>query len=174
MAVWIQPVYDRTDEDVAFAQEQIQKWIDAKLSVNPVETYELKGCFNLTDINRIEGDIQYISDRLDELHYPPGTSCKVWERSGLPTARDVKRILSNVRLIIAAYHQQADVPDVPEDMATFSDINAVEENLFAIKQLQIRGDEDATDHEVKAVWRMYQEKSKTVWLSEITVSTWRS
>lgn len=68
MAVWIQPVYDRTNEDVAFAQEQIQKWIDAKLSGNPVETYELKGCFNLTDINRIEGDIQYISDRLDELH----------------------------------------------------------------------------------------------------------
>lgn len=135
MAVWVQPVYDRTNEDVAFAQEQIQKWIDAKLSGNPVETYELKGCFNLTDINRIEGDIQYISDRLDELHYPPGTSCKVWERSGLPTARDVKRILSNVRLIIAAYHQQADVPDVPEDMSTFSDINAVEENLCAIKQL---------------------------------------
>lgn len=85
--------------------------------------------------NRIEGDIQYISDRLDELQYPPGTSCKVWERSGLPTARDVKRILSNVRLIIAAYHQQADAPDVPEDMSTFSDINAVEKNLYAIKQL---------------------------------------
>lgn len=42
MTVWIEPVYDRTDEDVAFAQEQIQKWIDAKLSGNPVETYELK------------------------------------------------------------------------------------------------------------------------------------
>ena len=50
MAVWIQPVYDRTDENVAFAQEQIQKWIDAKLSGNPVETYELKGCFNLSTV----------------------------------------------------------------------------------------------------------------------------
>lgn len=135
MAEWIQPVYDRTDEDVAFAQEQIQKWIDTRLSGNPVETYELKGCLNLTDINRIEGDIQYISDRLDELYYPPGTSCKVWERSGLPTAQDVKRILSNVRLIIAAYYQQEGVSDVPEDMSTFSDINAIEENLYAIKQL---------------------------------------
>ena len=135
MAVWIQPVYDRTNEDVAFAQEQIQKWIDTKLSGNPAETYELKGCFNLTDINRIEGDIQYISDRLDELHYPPGTSCKVWEQSGLPTARDVKRILYNVRLIITTYHQQIDASDVPESMSTFSDINAVEKKLYVIKQL---------------------------------------
>ena len=135
MAVWIEPVFDRTNEDVTFARKQVLKWIAAKLSGNPVETYELKGCFNLTDINRIEGDIQYISDRLDELYYPPGTSCKVWERSGLPTAQDVKRILSNVRLIIAVYHQQEGVPDVPEDMSTFSDINAIEENLYAIKQL---------------------------------------
>ena len=135
MAVWIQPVYDRTDEDVAFAQEQIQKWIDAKLSGNPVETYELKGCFNLTDINRIEGDIQYISDRLDELHYPPGTSCKVWERSGLPTARDVRRILSNIKRIIAVYYQPTGVPNVPGSMGTYSDINAIEQNLYAIKQL---------------------------------------
>lgn len=135
MAVWIDPVFDRTQADVSFAEEKIQEWIKAKLTGNPIETYELKGCLNLTDINRIEGNIQYLSDRLDELHYPPGTSCKVWERSGLPTAQDVKRILSNVRLIIAAYHQQEGVPDVPEDMSTFSDINAVEENLCAIKQL---------------------------------------
>lgn len=135
MAVWVTPIFDRTEEDVAFAQEQIQKWIDVKLSGNPVETYELKGCFNLTDINRIEGDIQYISDRLDELYYPPGTSCKTWERSGLPTAKDVERILSNVRLIIAAYHQRVGVPDVPDSMSNVSDINDLEENLYAIKQL---------------------------------------
>ena len=135
MAVWVSPVFDRTNEDVVFAQGQIQKWIDAKLSGNPVVTYELKGCFNLTDINRIEGDIQYISDRLNGLHYPTGTSCKVWEQSGLPTVKDVKRILSNVRLIIAAYHQQNGISDVPESINTFSDINAIEENLYAIKQL---------------------------------------
>lgn len=135
MAVWISPVFDRTNEDVVFAQEQIQKWIDTKLSGDPVATYELKGCFNLTDINRIEGNIQYISDRLNELHYPTGTSCRVWEQSGLPTVGDVKRIISNIKFIIAAYHQQRGIPDVPETMSTFSDINAIEVNLYAIKQL---------------------------------------
>lgn len=135
MAVWIEPIFDRTNEDVSFAQTKIQEWIAAKMSGTIVETYELKGCLNLTDINRIEGNIQYLSDRLDELNYPPGTSCKVWERSGLPTERDIRRILNNLKLIIAAYYQQDSITDVPKDMNTFSDINAIEENLYAIKQL---------------------------------------
>lgn len=135
MAVWIDPVFDRTQEDVSIAEEKIQEWIKAKLTGNPIETYELKGCLNLTDINRIEGNIQYLSDRLDELHYPPATSCKVWERSGLPTERDIRRILSNVNLIISAYYQQDDVSAVPGSMGNYTDINAIEENLYRIKQL---------------------------------------
>ncbi len=132
MAEWIQPIYDRTEEDVAFAQEQIRQWIEGKLSD---KTYELKGCLNLTDINRIEGNIQYISDRLSELNYPPGTFSKVWKQSDLPTAQDIERILSNIRLIIANYYQPEDVSEIPESMSTFSDINAIEKDLYAIKQL---------------------------------------
>lgn len=135
MATWIEPVYDRTDEDVTFAKTQIQEWITEVLSGNPIETYDLKGCLNLVDINRIEGNIQFLSDTLSNLYYPPGTSCKVWAINGLPTARDIYRILNNVRLIISAYCQQTGVPDVPESMSTYSDINAVEENLLKIKEL---------------------------------------
>lgn len=135
MATWIEPVYDRTDEDVTFAKTQIQEWMTEVLSGNPIETYDLKGCLNLVDINRIEGDIQYLSDTLSHLYYPPGTSRKVWAINGLPTAIDIYRILNNVRLIISAYCQQYGVPDVPEGMSTYSDINAVEENLLKIKEL---------------------------------------
>ena len=135
MSVWIDPVFDRTQDDVLFAKEKIQEWIKARLTGNPIETYELKGCLNLTDMNRIEGDIQYLSDRLDELHYPTGTSCKAWERSGLPTERDIRRILTNIKLIISAFCQQDNISDVPTGMSNFSEINAIEENLFAIKQL---------------------------------------
>ena len=132
---WVEPVYDRTKADVDFAKAQIQIWIAQQMSNDFPYTYNLKGCLNLTDINRIEGNIQYLSDRLDELHYPPGTSCKVWERSGLPTERDIRRILSNVNLIISAYYQQDDVPTVPDSMGYYTDINTIEENLYRIKQL---------------------------------------
>lgn len=135
MAVWISPVFDRSQDDVSFAEEKIQEWIKAKLTGNPIETYELKGCLNLTDINRIEGNIQYLSDRLDELHYHSGTSCKVWERSGLPTERDIRRILSNVNHIISAYYHPGNASTVPDSMRNYTDINAIEENLYKIKQL---------------------------------------
>lgn len=135
MSVWLDPVFDRTQEDVSIAKEKIQEWIKANLTGNPIETYGLKGCFNLADINRIEGNIQYLSDRLDKLHYLSGTSCKVWERSGLPTKQDIRRILSNVNLIISAYYQQDDAPAVPDSMGNYTDINDIEENLLKIKEL---------------------------------------
>lgn len=135
MAVWIEPIFDRTDEDVEFAREQISKWIAEELSGNPIETYDLKGCLNLVDLNRIEGNINYLNETLTKLHYPPGASSKAWERSGLPTARDISRILNNIRLIISVYYQQQKAPEVPESMGSYTDINAIEENLLLIKQL---------------------------------------
>lgn len=135
MALWIDPVFDRTEQDVAFAKEQIQKWIEQTLAGNLSETYELKGCLNLSDINRIEGNIQYLSDELDRLLYEPGVSCKVWEKSGMPTERDIRRILTNVRLLIASFYQQEGTSEVPDKMALHTDINAIEENLYNLKTL---------------------------------------
>ena len=135
MVKWVEPIFDRTQEDVNFAKEQIGKWIADNLIGNPPETYELKGCLNLSDLNRIEGNIQYISDRLGELQYPVGASCKNWVISDLPTERDLRRILSNVRLIISSYYQQTGVANIPMNMSGYSDINAIEENLYKIKEL---------------------------------------
>lgn len=135
MVVWIEPIFDRTEEDVEFAREQISRWIAEELSGSPIETYDLKGCLNVVDLNRIEGNINYLNETLTKLHYPPGTSSKAWERSDLPTERDVSRILNNIRLIISVYYQQQKAPDVPESMRTYKDINAIEENLLLIKQL---------------------------------------
>ena len=135
MTVWIEPIFDRTEEDVEFAKEQISRWIAEELSGSPIETYDLKGCLNVVDLNRIEGNINYLNETLAKLHYPPGTSSKVWERRDLPTERDVSRILNNIRLIISVYYQQQKAPDVPESMRTYKDINAIEENLLLIKQL---------------------------------------
>lgn len=135
MAVWVDPVFDRTAEDVAFAKEQIQRWVQQPLVSNRIETYDLKGCLNLSDINRIEGNIQYLSDRLSKWYYKSSVSCKRWERSGLPTEKDVRRILSNLKQIIDSYCQMEGTPSVPSSMARYTDINAIEKNLYNIKQL---------------------------------------
>ena len=134
MVVWVEPVFDRTEADVEFAREQIAKW--TKLSLNTLQTTrELKGCLNASDLTRIETNIQYLSDVLDEYGYNPHVSCKNWKRSDLPTERDIRRILSNVKQLISSYHQLPDSPNVPNNMAHYSDINNIEKNLHNIKLL---------------------------------------
>jgi hypothetical protein len=131
MAQWIEPVFDRVQSDVDFAISKIQEW----KRTGSTDTYDLKGCLNVSDINRIEGDIQYLSDVLSSLYYFPHTTTKVWGTNGLPTVDDTSRIIQNVRDIISAYYQVSAAPELPDTLLTYTDINALEENLYLIKQI---------------------------------------
>lgn len=135
MVEWIEPVFDRTLDDIEFAKKQIQEWIQNKLASGNVKTCELKGCFNVTDINRIEGNIRYITDKLNFWGYKTETECKTWELKDIPTVNDVNRILTNLRILVTAYHKKRNISDIPWNMINFRDINAIEENLFYINEL---------------------------------------
>ncbi len=132
---WIDPVYDRTQADVDFAIKTIAEWIAANTAGNPLVVYDLKGCLNVSDMNRIEGNIAYLSEQFNQLMYPPDTSVKTWGVDGLPTGDDIARIIANVRALIAAFYQQPQAPEVPEDMRNYSEINDIEKNLALIKEL---------------------------------------
>lgn len=128
---WITPVTDRTEEDVAFARDKIQEWIAAQTA----ETYDLKGCLCLNDLNRIEGNIAYLNDLLTGLYYPPGASCRTWEMKDLPTVLDVERILDNVKCILAVYYRPTGLEDLPDGMGTHVQINLLETYLARLKEL---------------------------------------
>ena len=133
MANWLDPVFDRTEADVNFAKEQIALW---RNKLEPVsDSYALKGCLNISDINRIEENVQYLSDVLNELGYPQGAYTKRWGKDNLPNVGDVRRILFNVELLLDAYYKTPGAPSVPGSMSAYTDINAIEENLYNIKQL---------------------------------------
>lgn len=131
MAEWITPIFDRTQADVDFALSKIREWREN----GSTDLYELKGCLNVTDINRIENDIQHLSDSLSSLYYFPHAISKEWNTSGLLDMSDIDRIIGNVRNIISAYIQTSTAPDVPDTMLTFEQINSIEENLFLVKEL---------------------------------------
>lgn len=135
MATWRNPVFDRTNEDVISAKTQISEWIAAIQNGETFETYELKGCLNLSDINRIEGNIEYLGDLLTKLGYSVLVDIKVWEAKSIPTQRDINRILENLHRIIEAYFQQEGSPDIPYNMLRYSEINDIEENIFRIMGL---------------------------------------
>lgn len=126
MAVWISPVQNRTQNDVDYAISQIK-------SGNNLS--ELKGCFNVTDINRIENNIRYIADRLNVLKYTNTIETKSWDMYGLPNITEITRLINNVSKIITAYYRPADAPQLPNTLLTYEQVNALEKMLYMIKHL---------------------------------------
>lgn len=135
MAEWIAPVYDRTSEDVAQAKTQISAWKATPLSDTPLPTVALNGCMNVADMNRIEGDVQYLYDLLTAMGYTPSVSTKSWAMGSLPTAQDVQRIIANVQSFVDAFAKPAAAPDLPSSMSGYAQVNAIEENLYWINYL---------------------------------------
>lgn len=129
MATWSTPIYDRTSQDVAIAKSKIAEWIaDPSLP-----RYELKGCLNFTDLQRICRNIKYLSDRLNELYYRNSTgNVPFWNIGRIPTVTDVEKILNDVISLTKAYPTRENAPTVPDTMLTFDDINTIEELLQII------------------------------------------
>ena len=97
--------------------------------------YNLKGCLNLSDITRIEDNINYIATRLTQYLYPIDVNSKDWAKESLPTEQDMKRICANIRSIFSEFATPSESSPIPEVMLSFEDINALERNLYLLKQL---------------------------------------
>ena len=97
--------------------------------------YDLKGCLNTIDINRIEENIAFLSERLLEYDYPSAVSIKHWSKDNLPTETDIGRIINNVRSLISSFYQVGDAPPLPNKMSSYNDINQLERNIDLIKYL---------------------------------------
>lgn len=99
------------------------------------DVYELKGCLNLLDLNRIEGNIAYLAEKMESYSYAPNIHDRRWEKSDLPNQDDMSRIVDNIRSLTSAFYSPDNPPSLPDTMLSYSDINAIEENLYLIKQL---------------------------------------
>ena len=132
MADWITPIYNRTQADVDYAIAELNK---LKEQGYADVVYYRKGCLNANDFNRIEGDIEYLSDTLSTLYYFSNTVSKTWKYSGLPNVADVTRILDNIKNIISALGQSKSAPKLPTTMRTFEQINDIEKNLYFLKEM---------------------------------------
>jgi hypothetical protein len=176
MAIWKEPIFDRTLADVTFAIAQIEAWKNSHSHVGDVEVltdtvkvavngdvklegdfvklqagnayienetlvlklgtiYDLKGCFNVSDIIRIEGNISYLAEHFTRYLYPVGVNTRVWTNTSLPNLDDMKRIASNIHSIFNGFYTPDGAETVPEVMLSYQDINAIEHNLYLLKQM---------------------------------------
>lgn len=116
------------DEGVAYVE-------DGVLVVHVGDVYELKGCLNLLDLNRIEGDIEFLAENMEAFSYAPNIHGKQWSRADMPNQNDMSRIVENIRALMSAFYSPDNPPPLPSTMLSYSDINAIEENLYLIKQM---------------------------------------
>ena len=127
MASWSSPVFNRTLADVEYARQQLEQNIN---------NANFKGCFNMVDILRIENNTRYLADTLNDLCYRNNiTTQSSWDRSSIPNVTDIVRIINNVSKLISAYHKPSDTPTLPTTILTYEQANALEKNLYLIKQM---------------------------------------
>lgn len=124
-----------TDDKVVLQEEGAVYVDDDVLVVHVGDVYELKGCLNLLDLNRIEGNIAYLAELMESYSYSPNIHGKQWSRVDMPNQDDMSRIVENIRALISAFYSPDNPPQLPTTMLSYSDINAIEENLYLIKEI---------------------------------------
>ena len=134
---WIATITDRTQRDVDEALSKLAEW-RRWISVGLVpETHELKGCLNVSDLNRIENNLGYLIELVEELD-PEETEIDYyvktdWSVGDIPNISDIERILGALRDIRVKYDIPLSQTPVPDTMLHFDDINRVEENLNLLR-----------------------------------------
>lgn len=127
--------YIADDSFVLYNEDGVAYVEDGVLVVQLGVVYDLKGCLNLSDISRIEGNIAYLAEKLTQNRYDIVVDSKEWSGDGLPTAQDMSRIGDNIRSLISGFAKSYESTTVPDAMLSFEDINALEHNLYLLKQL---------------------------------------
>lgn len=124
-----------TDSAVVLENDGSVTIEDGVLALDMNDVYDLKGCLNLCDLNRIEGNIAYLAELMESFSYSPNIHEKHWTRADMPNQNDMSRIVENIRSLISAYYSPDAPPPLPTTMLSYADINAIEENLYLIKQM---------------------------------------
>ena len=139
---WITPIYDRTNNDVEAAKAQISLWLeDPSVAV----VTDLKGCLNPSDLNRIEGNMEWLDIELAALGYliPAFTVKTDWAYSDYSDLTQqwkenhIDRIIQNLSILVASIPQGYITEIFPNNMLTFEQINAIENIQYQIHQFVI-------------------------------------
>jgi hypothetical protein len=124
-----------SDDKLVSEHEGVAYVENGVLVVHVGDVYELKGCLNLLDLNRIESNIAFIAEKMESFSYAPNIHGKQWSRVDMPNQNDMSRIIDNIRALVSAFYSPHNPPSLPTTMLSYSDINDIEENLYLIKEM---------------------------------------
>jgi hypothetical protein len=129
-------ITDRTAADVARWQELRDKGFAAMTASEGSQWLgHMKGCYSYTDMNRVEGAVAYLAEKLTALGHPFSPTVKLnWSREDVPTKADMQRYFSNIANLRTNLPVPAGVPTPPSvgDRMDYSIANDLEKVLLAI------------------------------------------
>ena len=128
-------VYDRTAQDVETARTQRGTTLTL-----------LKGCYNITDLNRVEAAVQTLSAALTSAGYPVAVTPvlkgskaedREWQEGDIVQRAQWTTYLDNVQRLRNAYYTLADTGELPapEDKLGYVSANTIEKVLADIDLL---------------------------------------
>lgn len=109
--MWMQPIYDRTESDIA--------------------NKTAKGHYNAADLNRIERNCDYLAEI-----FGVAIATREWTRSDFPTTPEMERIRGNIETLRATYIVYQTTPVTPlAPLNEYRKANDIERILNDLKVL---------------------------------------
>jgi len=119
MRSWIRPITDRNQLDLT--------------------RRTAKAFLNVADLNRIESNLAYLSERLNNLGYKVmPVKVENWNKTKVPRVVNIQNICNSVIDITRAYYnpdEYTDISRIPNSPLHFSHINSIEQILADLHRL---------------------------------------
>lgn len=123
---WTTPIYDRTNNDIIYARD------------NQNSLLNLKGAFNVYDINRINDNIAYLVDKLNDLSYNISIveDTTIYDNTSLFTLQKMDIMKNNIVSIVDGFYTNNNPAlYVGSPLLNITIINNIEKNLYITKDL---------------------------------------
>lgn len=171
-------ITDRTSSDVTRAKQLIEKAKKIEnLTSEELEEYlsGLKGCYNISDLNRVEEAVQYVSDLLNSHNYYNVVNVKEWKPGDLLNQTELIRYLNNLDILKNAYITYSTTPDTPISYQPYGNANNIEKILLDLEQIftymhnyimvagvKVLGQTGVNAHKFRTLKNMYQFKDYAI------------
>lgn len=123
---FITPIYNRTSTDVAY------------VFAHQGSDSELKGALNVSDLNRIENNVEWLHEQLYAYGYSNLVDVKTdWVNTDFIYLDDIDRIRQNVLNLVNAYYDLAESPTIVlgQEPLSYTHINDIEKVIFDIDSI---------------------------------------
>lgn len=128
-------IFDRTQSDVDRVETLKALWVSGVFTGADSEklewTSDLKGSYNISDLNRVGATVEYLTELLYSMGYNVDTSPKTdWVRSDIPSAEQLEIYRTNIETL--RNHIPYVAPNVPTTMnnPNYTMANNIEEILY--------------------------------------------